>query len=176
MSAQTSLELVALKEIPIFDRNKRRQMVLELNSLYKNLKDAHRLRGAAHQEAANQISAAESGRGAPQDQGANGQEDKAEATGQEKKDDDTRENASRSVGSSYLSDSAATEEKTDAKLTSPTEVLPPSLDLPPIRSATMEAAQGIENVVAFKDAFRFSLNNSSLYQERLGKGGSNSCC
>jgi hypothetical protein len=35
------LELVALKEIPIFDRNKRRQMVHELNSLYKTLKEAN---------------------------------------------------------------------------------------------------------------------------------------
>ncbi len=47
-----ALELVALKEIPIFDRDKRRQMVLELNSLYRNLTAARgRAKAAAGAEA-----------------------------------------------------------------------------------------------------------------------------
>ena len=134
-----SLELVALKEIPIFDRNKRRQMVLELNSLYKNLKDAHRLRGAANQEAANQ-------------KAANGQEEK-----DMKEDDQQADTASRSAGDSHSKAEARAEGgAAEAKATAPSTI---SDAKKPIRSATMEAAQGIENVVAFKDAFRCQIHD-----------------
>ena len=150
-----TLSLVALKEIPIFDRNKRRQMVHELNSLYQNLVDANHQRDTLRREKARQHEAKKRERRLQRARL------KEEEENQQIQNQSERQQMDKSRHESNINDSEFEEEKREESKscakgndgTSGGEILKTTGNDAAALAAAEENVEGMRNVVGFIDAF-----------------------